>query len=204
LIRFVTLLVGALLIGGCSTPGPSVLPGSSTGATASSAPTAIEAPDPASITVPKIDAHSTLIPLGLDDTGALAVPPVEQPMQASWYAGMDPVFDGDEYDPGEVGPAVIAGHVDGVIDGRKGQPGIFHRLSELVPGDEVLIERKDGVTLRFVVYAVERHAKDAFPSDRVYAPTVEPELRLITCGGAFDRGSGHYVDNWVIFAKVAA
>jgi sortase (surface protein transpeptidase) len=199
LIRLVTLLLGALLIGGCSTPGPDA-PSGSTGITVSSAPA--PAVRPATIRIPKIGVMSTLTELGLTEAGELAVPPVDDPGQAGYYAGLDPEFDGDEIMPGERGPAVVAGHVDGIVNGRKGQPGVFARLHELVPGDEVQIERDDGVTLRFAVYAVERHAKDAFPTDRVYAATVEPELRLITCGGAFDRGSGHYIDNWIVWARL--
>jgi sortase family protein len=200
LIRLVTLLLGALLIGGCSAPGSSVPPDSSTGATISSAPA--PAVRPATIRIPKIGVMSTLIPLGLTEAGELATPPVDKPGLAGWYAGRDPEFDGDEVMPGQGGPAVVAGHVDGVVNGRKGQPGVFKRLPELAPGDEVQIERDDGVTLRFSVYGVERHAKDAFPTDRVYAATDDPELRLITCGGAFDRTVGHYVDNWIVWARL--
>jgi sortase (surface protein transpeptidase) len=160
-------------------------------------------PDPASVTIPKIGAHSTLVPLGLTDASELDVPPVTEPMQAGWYAGAKPDVDGDEYKPGALGPAVIAGHVDGVINGRKGQPGIFARLAELAPGDEVLVDRVDGSRLTFVVAQVQRFAKDEFPSLAVYGDTDKPELRLITCGGDFDYGSGHYVDNWVVFAELA-
>ena len=173
-------------------------------------------PYPWSITIPKIGAHSTLVPLGLDAEGALAVPPVDEPMQASWYAGADPRTedadhdgvpdgDGDEWQPGESGgPAVLSGHVDGTgPDGRKGFPGIFARLPELAAGDEILIDRVDGSRLRFVVTEVQRYSKDALPWDRIMAETEEPELRAITCGGEFDRASGHYRDNDVIFAELA-
>jgi sortase (surface protein transpeptidase) len=201
-VRLLALIVGVLLVGGCSTPSTDG-PVSSAGATASSAP-APATPDPWSITIPKIESHSTLIPLGLTEKAELEVPPIDQPMQAGWYAGADPAFDGDEIKPGDTGPAVIAGHVDGIgPDGRKGSPGIFARLSELAPGDEVLIDRADASRLRFVVTAVQRHAKEQFPSQQVYGPTTQPELRLITCGGAFDRGAGHYVDNWVVWAVLA-
>lgn len=158
--------------------------------------------DPTAVTIPAIDAHSTLIPLGLDN-GALAVPPVDQPMQASWYAGADPAGDGDEFQPGENGPAIIAGHVDGIIDGRKGQPGIFHRLHQLTPGSEILVDRADGSVARFLVERVQRYPKNAFPTDEVYGPTARPELRLITCGGAFDRSAGHYTDNVIAWAVLA-
>jgi sortase (surface protein transpeptidase) len=160
-------------------------------------------PDPSTVTIPKIGAHSTLVPLGLTAESELDVPPVTEPLQAGWYAGADPAADGDEYKPGDVGPAVIAGHVDGIIGGRKGQPGIFARLAELAPGDEVLVDRVDGSQLTFVVAQVQRYAKAEFPSLAVYGDTGSPELRLITCGGDFDRTSGHYIDNTVVFAELA-
>jgi hypothetical protein len=34
----------------------------------------------------------------------------------------------------------------------------------------------------------------------VYGPTPDPELRLITCGGAFDYATGHYLSNIVVYA----
>ena len=198
-MRLLVFVLGAVLLAGC---------GAESAADPAAAPTtapveAPPAPDPTAITIPAIDAHSTLIPLGLTAEGALDVPPVDNPMQAGWYAGADPYFDGDEYQPGEVGPAVIAGHVDGVIAGRKGQPGIFHRLRELKQGDEVLVDREDGSRLRFLVERVERHSKNDFPTEQVYGPTTRPELRLITCGGEWDPKARHYRDNWVVWAALA-
>ncbi|MEJ7845630.1 MAG: sortase, partial [Acidimicrobiales bacterium] len=61
----------------------------------------------------------------------------------------------------------------------------------------------DGTTISYVVTRVERHPKDAFPTDAVYDMTAGPELRLITCGGDFDRSSGHYEDNVIAFATPA-
>jgi hypothetical protein len=203
-IALVGVLV-ALALTSCGADTPPALQDVSGGDadSALASPPPAEVPDPWSVTIPRIGAHSTLVPLGLTEANELEVPPVDQPLQAGWYAGADPVFDGDEYKPGEVGPAIIAGHVDGVIDGVKGQPGVFARLSELAPGDEVLVDRADTSRLRFVVTAIQKHAKDKFPSAQVYGETEKPELRLITCGGAFDRAAGHYADNWVVFAELA-
>jgi hypothetical protein len=204
------LIVGVLLVAGCSVgPPDAALPAGAP--EVSSAPTPVAYP--VSVSIPTIGATSSLAALGLDDKGALAVPSVDDPLQAAWYAGADPRIedsdgdgvpdgDGDEFQPGEPGPAIVTGHVDGVIDGRRGQPGVFARLSELKPGDEVFIDQADGGQLRFVVDRVERHAKDVFPTEAVYGATRGPELRLITCGGSFDRGAGHYVDNVVVFASL--
>ncbi|KZB82604.1 class F sortase [Amycolatopsis regifaucium] len=147
--------------------------------------------DPVSIDVPKIEAKSSLIPLGLNPDNTVEVPPVTQPMQAGWY------LNGPT--PGEVGPSVILGHVDG-----NKQKGIFFRLKELAPGDKVSIARKDGTTAEFTVTKVERVAKDKFPTDAVYGDTTAPELRLITCGGFFDKASHNYLDNIIVFARLNA
>lgn len=169
--------------------------------------------NPTAVGIPKLGAWSTLIPLGLTehdcpaDTPCLQPPPADQPMQAGWYAGADPRIpegDGDEYQPGEPGPAVIAGHVNG----SGGQDGIFAKLHELAPGDQIVVERNDESTpqppLTFVVDAVASFPKNQFPTEDVYGSTDTPELRLITCGGEFDRGAGHYRDNVVVWASLVS
>jgi hypothetical protein len=144
-----------------------------------------EAADPVRLYVEAIGVDAPIIPLGLDGSGALEVPDATD--ETGWWTG------GPE--PGEQGPAVVAGHVDS----RQG-PAVFYRLAELQPGDVIDVIRADGTQLRFTVQRTEQHAKDAFPTDTVYAPTAGAELRLITCGGAFDRSSGHYLDNVIVFA----
>lgn len=100
--------------------------------------------------------------------------------------------------PGDHGPAVLLGHVDS----RSG-PAVFARLRSLTPGAVVETVGRDGVVLRFRVDRLERLPKARFPTEEVYLPTLQPELRLVTCGGAFDAASGHYVDNVVVYASAA-
>lgn len=204
-MKLIALLLGAVLLAGCGTEFHADPPREPRPPVVDEPPT----PDPTGITIPVIDAHSSLIPLGLVDDcpysapPCLDAPPLDEPEQAGWYAGQDPAFDGDEYQPGENGPAVIAGHVDGYgPDGRKGFPGIFARLGELKVDDTVLIDRNDGSTLTFRVTAVGSYPKAKFPTEAVYGKTDTPTLRLITCGGSFDPSSGHYVDNEVVFADL--
>jgi len=159
--------------------------------------------DPAAISIPKIGAHSELIKLGLNADGSLQTPPVDQPGLGGWFAGARPDVDGDEIAPGERGSSVVAAHVDGVIDGKKGQPGLFFKLRELVPGDEVFISQADGGQLRFLVERVASFDKSAFPSAEVYEAADMPRLNLVTCGGPFQRDVGHYRDNLVIFTTLA-
>lgn len=148
------------------------------------------APTPGlAVQIDRIGAASSLVPLGLNPDRTVQVPPVDQPGQAGWY----------EYGPrpGDVGPAVLLGHVNG--DGR---PGVFSRLAELRPGDRVTV-RRDGRALTFVVDRVEQVSKAAFPTARVYGDTPGPELRLITCGGALDRSARRYLGQVIAFARLA-
>ena len=91
------------------------------------------------------------------------------------------------------------GHIDSVSG-----PGIFFRLSKLHKGDQVYVRRADGTTVKFRVTAVQQYLKDQFPTQAVYGPTPDAELRLITCGGAFDWATHHYLSNIVVYATQAS
>jgi sortase (surface protein transpeptidase) len=101
--------------------------------------------------------------------------------------------------PGAVGTAVNAGHVD-----SKTGPGIFFWLRALKPGDKVYVGRADGTMAVFTVTREHMYAKDKFPTEAVYGAVPDAELRLITCGGIFDRSTGSYLSNVVVFARLAS
>lgn len=193
------LVVGLALVGcGASeTPIPSI---TSPQSTSVSPPSGLghvpPSPNPTPVALPKrveipdINAESSLIETGINADDTIETPPVESPKQASWY-NLSPR-------PGEVGPAIILGHVDG-----NGELGVFYRLHELKVGSTVKIQTHDGSWLSFEVYEVANFPKKQFPTDRVYGNTTEPELRLITCGGAFGNAQpGHYDDNVIGFARL--
>lgn len=136
--------------------------------------------------IPRIDVEASLRELGLERDGQLEVP--ERAEVAGWYVG------GPR--PGEAGPSVIAGHVDS----RTG-PAVFARLAEVQVDDLVHVVYRSGFVTTWRVTGVEQHPKDRFPTDRVYGELAGPGLRLVTCGGDFDRSSGHYDDNVVVFAE---
>lgn len=126
--------------------------------------------------------------LGLLVDGSLQVPPSGFP--AGWYTG-GPT-------PGQLGPAVIAGHVDWH------GPGVFLRLHELRPGALIVVNRADGSQPTFRVSRVATYPKDRFPTASVYGNLDHAGLRLITCGGSFDSQTGHYRDNIVVFGDLTA
>jgi len=140
---------------------------------------------PVSLTIPLIGVSTQLITLGLTGSGALAVP--SSTAVAGWYTGSPR--------PGAIGSAIIVGHIDSLTG-----PGVFYRLPQLRPGDKVYVKRADGTLVEFRVTSVQTYLKDRFPTHAVYGPTPDPELRLITCGGAFDHATGHYLSNIVVYA----
>ena len=172
--------------GGPGTPVPASTAGSPPAPVLLRAPEAEPAATPEEVTIPAIGVRSTLADLGIDQAGAL-VPPTDFD-QAGWFSAGTV--------PGEVGPAVIAGHVDS----RTG-PAVFFRLEELAVGDAVLVRRSDGRDVEFRVTRVAQYPKDDFATAEVYGPTTGPELRLITCGGNFDTSRRSYRDNVVVYAQ---
>ena len=142
---------------------------------------------PVRVRIPAIGVDSSLARLGLNSDGSIEVPADFN--QAGWY-DKGPA-------PGEVGPAVVLGHLDSFTG-----PAVFARLASLKPGAEILIIRQDGTQLRFVLERVASFSTDAFPTDQVYGVTSGPALRLITCGGNFNVGRGRYSANVVAFASL--
>jgi hypothetical protein len=195
-----------LALGGCAPddvgPSPSGSVGSEPVASAPApepAPPAVPSPsepapvvgvgaEPTRVAVPAIGLDEPLIGLGIAETGAMEVPVDAD--DVGWFTG------GGR--PGGRGPTVIAAHVDSTTG-----PAVFARLSELAPGDEVSVTTVAGTAVRYVVDEVVDVPKAEFPTGRVFGAQPTDQLRLITCGGVFDRDSGHYDQNRVVFASPA-
>jgi Sortase domain len=144
---------------------------------------------PMRIDIPSIGVSSSLLQLGLNADRTMQVP--SNFSLAGWYDG--------SAQPGDWGkPTVILGHVD-----SSSGPAVFYRLKTIQPGADVWVLRGDQTWVRFVVDRVAQYPKSGFPTKLVYAPRPGRTLRLITCGGAFDHSTGHYVDNIVAFAHIA-
>ena len=144
---------------------------------------------PLALAIPAIRVRAKIIALGLRPDGSPAVPPLATPFVTSWY---DP-----GPTPGAPGAAVIFGHVDSAAVG----PAVFYDLGRLRTGDLIDVTLADRRTAVFRVYGAGLYLKTDFPSLGVYGYTRWPTLRLITCGGEFDRRSGQYLGNVVVFAE---
>lgn len=143
---------------------------------------------PVSLRIPTIAVDTTFeSPLGLHADQTIEVP--DSYDKVGWY--------GLGVSPGEVGPAVILGHVDSYNG-----PAVFYSLGQLTPGDQIYIERADGTETTFEVMYLERYSQDEFPTEKVYGSTETPELRLITCTGIYDRGAKRYSHNLVVYARL--
>jgi Sortase domain len=147
---------------------------------------------PVSVAIPAIGVHARLLHLGSNANGTMAVPSlITQSGKAAWY----------KYSatPGEIGVSVIEGHVDSYLG-----PAVFFRLGALRPGDHIDVRLADGVTAIFRVTGVREYLKSRFPAKTIYGTTDRASLRLITCGGAFDSVTRHYLSSTVVYASLAS
>ncbi|ULR54056.1 class F sortase [Streptomyces deccanensis] len=142
---------------------------------------------PVRLLIPEIRVSAPFVPLAVGRSGQLDAPPADDVNLVGWHA--------EGAVPGETGTSIIAGHVDTATS-----PAVFAELSELEKGDVFHVVRSDRTRVSFVVDALETFAKDDFPDKRVYADANRPEVRLITCAGAYDRTVMDYTENLVVFA----
>ncbi|MFJ6634966.1 class F sortase [Streptomyces sp. NPDC091376] len=146
---------------------------------------------PTRISIPAISVNAPFIELAIGKTGQLNAPPPNDKNLVGWF--------GKGATPGEAGTSVVAGHLDTMTG-----PAVFESLSALKPGYTIDVTRQDRKVAVFKVDTVETFSKAKFPSARVYNDTPSPQLRLITCGGEFDKKTKDYKDNIVVFAHLAA
>lgn len=148
----------------------------------------MEKSNPVRLLIPGLNINVSFTkPLGLEEDGEVAVPDTYD--EVGWY----------QYSPtpGELGPAVVLGHVDSYTG-----PAVFFSLGQLKPGDDIYIDREDGTTAHFQVTNFERYEQVAFPTEKVYGNINYAGLRLITCTGTFNKGEQRYSHNLVVYAKL--
>jgi Sortase domain len=147
---------------------------------------------PVSLDIPAIGVESKLLHLGVNSDGTIRVPSLHSgASKAAWFRY--------SATPGQIGASVIEGH----LDGDRG-PAVFFRLGALRPGDRIDVTLADGVTAVFRVTGVRQYPKSRFPARAVYGTTGYAALHLVTCGGAFDHTTGHYLNSTVVFASLVS
>ncbi len=144
---------------------------------------------PVSLSIPAIDLVVSVSALGLNPDRTVEVPTDFQ--EPGWFE-LGP-------SPGQLGSAVILGHVDS-YEG----PAVFFRLRSLQTGDEIEVSLADGSVVRFAVTTVATYPKEEFPASQVYASQGYSALQLVTCGGAFDSDARSYLSNVVVYTSLVA
>jgi LPXTG-site transpeptidase (sortase) family protein len=144
---------------------------------------------PVRLRIPAIGVSAPITEVGLNSDDTVQVPPLDDHNLAGWYK-YGPT-------PGQKGPSVILGHVDSVTG-----VSVFFYLKDLRKGDKVYVQLKDGKTATFVVDGLQRVEKTTFPTKDVYGTLSYAGLRLITCGGAFDPTTGHYLENIIVYGSL--
>lgn len=142
---------------------------------------------PIHLSIPVIGVSASVVELGLNKDGSPQVP-------SSYYV---PGWYKLDASPGQLGTAVILGHIDSVAG-----PGVFFRLRKLRAGDRVFVKLRDGITVQFSVIDVREYLKSQFPLKYVYGNRRYAALQLVTCGGAFDYQTHHYLSSIVVFTKL--
>ncbi|MGI5268914.1 class F sortase [Nonomuraea sp. CA-218870] len=145
---------------------------------------------PTRIKIPEIKVNARIGAVKLSKTGVLGTPPLSKPNLTGWY-NKSPL-------PGELGPSIINGHVS-----TKKGAAVFKRLGELAKGDHIYVYRSDGKVARYTVSGIEQVSKKTFPTNRVYGNTNDAQLRLITCGGVYNKKAHSYTDNIVVYATLS-
>ena len=146
---------------------------------------------PTLLRIPAIGVAAATVPVGLEPDGAMEIP--RDVATIGWYEPGE----GVGVAPGQIGTAVLAGHVDSRTQGA----GAFYFLRDLAVGDAITIEHADGTASEWLVTEVIQYPKDELPIDEVFVWTGPPRLALITCGGAFDWTVRSYTDNIVVHAE---
>jgi sortase (surface protein transpeptidase) len=145
---------------------------------------------PTHLRIPAIGVNARVIEVGKNPDGSTQVPPLANHDLVGWYK-YGPA-------PGQRGAAVILGHVDSYAG-----ISVFFYIKDLRPGDKIYITLGDGQLATFAVDGVQKATKSHFPTSSVYGSIPYPGLRLITCGGAFDAATRHYLDNIIVYAHLS-
>ncbi|MFJ9343963.1 class F sortase [Streptomyces sp. NPDC101733] len=144
---------------------------------------------PARIDVPSMGIQAPVIARGLDRDGAIEPPPYELPGTVGWW--------GAGAAPGAAGTALMVGHVD-----TKSKPAVFFGLSAVKAGEKISVARADGTVAEFTIEDVRVYERAGFDPGKAYGPRVRgrAELRLVTCGGSYDKAARQYSANVVVSA----
>ncbi|MEW2138552.1 class F sortase [Streptomyces sp. NPDC005409] len=144
---------------------------------------------PQRVDVPSIGIQAPVVPRGLDKDGGIDPPPYDSPGTVGWWD--------KGAQPGTAGAALMVGHVD-----TRSKPAVFYGLSSAQPGDKIRVVRADGSVAEFTIEDVQVYERSAFDAHKAYGQRIKgrAELRLVTCGGSYDKVAKQYTANVVVSA----
>lgn len=185
-LRLSLVALAVLSLAACASPSPAPQPEPAPPSVVMTTPIA----EPASVSIPALAITDEIVPVGIEPSGGMEVPPVDR---VGWY-NQSP-YPGSP--PAEIGPAILAGHVN-----WRGVAGTFAHIGRLKVDDTVEVTDTAGNAYIFVVYAVAQFKKVEFEANvpLIFNPTPGPELRLVTCSG--DVIDHEYTDNTVVSARL--
>lgn len=145
--------------------------------------------EPTELSIPDVAIRTSLLSVGRNADNTIEVPASYE--TAGWYR-YSPT-------PGEIGPTIIVGHVDSYRG-----PAVFWRLSQLRPAQLIDVKRADGKTITYQITQIKQFDQNNFPTNEVYGNISHAGLRLITCGGVYNRATNGYSHNTVVYATMVA
>jgi len=143
--------------------------------------------EPRTLRIPALKLEAPIESVGLTKSGDMDVPSSDK--SVGWYR-FGPV-------PGDIGNAVLAGHLD-----VHGKPAIFWDLQNLRLGDVIEIKDDKGQTARFKVNATQAFKLADAPLERIFGNSDQRHLNLITCSGAWHNDQRDYSERLVVFTQL--
>lgn len=144
---------------------------------------------PAKLYIPALQILALVDPVSITDDGQMDVPAYTRRVGILSKSS-------DGVMPGAIGNAVMDGHVDSPTG-----PAVFFRLKQIKKGDKVIIKNKEGCRIDFSVEAVETYKTTEAPISKIFGPSNESRLNLITCTGTFIRKTKEYQERLVVYTK---
>lgn len=143
---------------------------------------------PTNLLIPSLNINANVQYVGINAKGNMGTP--NNFTDVSWYKPGTV--------PGEIGSAVMAGHVDNGL----ALSGVFKHLSDIKPGDEVFVVRKDGSRIRFKVDRVVAYNYKDVPTASIFGAADEAHLNLVTCSGDWLGDQKTYEQRLVVYTTL--
>lgn len=143
---------------------------------------------PARVKVPFLGIDAPVQHVGQTEEGSMAIP--SNHTDVGWYK-FGPR-------PGELGSAVLAGH----LDSRWFSAGVFRNLDSLPIGEKIIVVDELGKELVFEVKEKSIYPEGSAPLEYVFGRADKPRLNLITCDGTWDQSTRRYDQRLVVFAEL--